>query len=209
MVTLTLFLFLKACCAGMIICFIIGPIAILFVNKTIEYGVKGALAVGIGASLADAVCGCIAAFSLSSISEFIARESSLIKIFGGLILLYISYKDLASRITSKEVKIKSEGFYSLIAEVFFLTAASPLTIGGFVAVFSSLSAIETSIFNMVIMTLGVLVGSIIWWTIFGIIILKIRDRLSKSWIIKIRLTSSAIIGGCGLFMVFNGLCALF
>lgn len=206
MVTLTLFLFLKACCAGIIICGIIGPIAILFINKTIEYGVKGALAVGIGASLADAFCGCIAACSLSHISEFIARESAAIKILGGFLLLYLSYKDLFNKITYQEVQIKSKGFYNLIAEVFLLTSASPLTIGGFVAVFSSLNTtLETSIFNMMIMTLGVLAGSIIWWTIFGIIILKIRDKLSKSWIIKVRFISAAIIGGFGVVAMVNGL----
>lgn len=205
MVTLTLFLFLKACCAGIIICSIIGPIAILFINKTIEYGAKGALAVGIGASLADALCGCIAACSLSQISEFIEKESASIKIIAGLLLLYLSYKDLSHRITSEEVQIKSTGFYNLIAKVFILTAASPLTIGGFVAVFSALNTIEPSMFNMMIMTLGVLAGSIIWWTIFGIIVLKVRSKLSKSWIVKVRFISSSIIGAFGAVAVINGI----
>lgn len=202
---LTFFLLLKACIAGMIICSIIGPIAILFINKTIEFGIKGALAVGIGASLADAFCGFIAAYSLSQISDLIQRESAIIKILGGLLLLYLSYKDLSHKISAKEVQIKSQGFYKLIFEVFLLTSLSPLTIGGFVAVFSSFNTIEVSVFNMIIMTIGVLVGSLIWWAILGIIVLKVRSKLSKNWIIKTKLISAMIIGGFGVVGVLTGL----
>lgn len=199
------FLFTKAFIAGLIICAVIGPIAILFMNKTIEYGIKGALAVGIGAALADGLCGSIAAFSLSTISEFIQREASIIKILGGILLIFLSYKDLSNKISPKEVKIKSSGFYRLILEVFILTAISPITIGGFVAIFSTLDTIHNGIDDMLIMTLGVFIGSITWWIILGMIILKMKDRLSGDWLVKIRYISSITIGVFGIAAIINGI----
>lgn len=48
-------LFFKYCLIGLAIGAVLGPIGLLFIQKTLEVGIYAAAAIGLGAALADGV----------------------------------------------------------------------------------------------------------------------------------------------------------
>lgn len=54
----------------------------LFVQKTLKLGIGGAIAVGFGASLADAVYGLVAGAGFSTITHFLMEKIVIIKVLG-------------------------------------------------------------------------------------------------------------------------------
>lgn len=81
---------------GFVIAASFGPIGMLCVRKTIEIGFAGALAVGLGAALADGFYGFIAGAGLTVISNFLLEKTDIIKLLGGLLLIYMAYKESKS-----------------------------------------------------------------------------------------------------------------
>jgi threonine/homoserine/homoserine lactone efflux protein len=191
--------FLKALVIGISIAAIIGPISLYFINKTIQDGVRSAVAIALGASLADGVYCIIAAFGLSSISQFISQYSAILKIFGGLFLLYIAYSEIRKDQVNSSVKIDNPNH--LMIKIFFLTLSSPVTIASFIAIFATIGSENITISHAIVMAAGCIIGSIIWWVILGAILLKTRDKLKPATIKKIRFVSSAIIAIFGLVSI--------
>ena len=91
-----LFYFLKAWLIGISVAAPVGPIGMLCIRKTLEFGFMGAIAVGLAAALADSVYGLIAALSLTAILHFLLINIVIIKILDGIFLLYLAYIELKS-----------------------------------------------------------------------------------------------------------------
>ena len=65
----------------------VGAIALMCINKTLQFGIRSGLAVGLGAALADAFYALIAIYSLSTISNIFLQNQELLRIIGGLCLI--------------------------------------------------------------------------------------------------------------------------
>ncbi|NCU53144.1 MAG: hypothetical protein EBX74_02415, partial [Candidatus Fonsibacter lacus] len=74
----------------------VGAIALMCINKTLQFGIRSGLAVGLGAALADAFYALIAIYSLSTISNIFLQNQELLRIIGGLCLIFISIRMLFS-----------------------------------------------------------------------------------------------------------------
>lgn len=198
-------LFLEACLIGFVIAAIIGPIGLLFIRKTLEFGVIGAASVGLGIALADFVCGLAAALGLSVISDFLSEQGSLFKIIGGIFLLYLAYKDIKTDLDKSSVKVKSKNIYRLGVEIFFVTLANPMTIASFIGIFAAINTGPVTIGRSLVMAFGIFVGSALWWAILGGLILKIKHRLPEKWITNIKYLSALILGVFGLIAIGSAL----
>jgi putative LysE/RhtB family amino acid efflux pump len=196
-----LLLFLKASFIGFAIAAIVGPIGLLFIRKTLEFGVAGAVSVGFGISVADFICGLVAALGLSVISNFLIEQESFLKIIGGLFLLYLAYKDIKSDLAKSEIKVKSKNIYKLGVEIFFLTLINPMTIASFISVFAAINTGSTTVARSLIMAGGVFVGSLIWWIILGALTLKIKHKLPENRINNIKYLSAFVLGVFGFIAI--------
>ena len=169
---------IKAWLIGIIIAAPVGPIGILCIRKTLEFGFWGTFSVALGAAFADGIYGTIAAMGLSAISQFLLEKTMIIKIFGGVFLLLLAYKELRSSPFSRSVTAKNGASLQLTFEVFLLTLSNPITILAFIGVFASLTECPTNIIESASMVLGVILGSMTWWFILGYIITKITRRMA-------------------------------
>lgn len=203
-----LLIFIEAWIIGITIGAIFGPISMLFVRKTLEIGVMGAVAVGLGVATADGVYGIIAALGVSAISQFLMEKEFFVKVLGGLFLLYLAYDDLISKPPAKGAVVKSKRSIRLGIEVFFITLANPLTIASFIGIFSSISNGPVSVLQALIMALGVFLGSITWWLFFGSVLLKIKHKLPDIWLHRIKYISALILGLFGIAAIIGGIIAL-
>lgn len=197
--------FLKAMLIGIAIAAPVGPIGFLCIKKTIEFGFKEGLAVGVGAALADATYGLIAAFGLSAIMHILITSASVIKLCGGILLLYLAYRELKSStqnaVNSTTVSKRSK--LQLIIEVFLLTIANPMTILTFIGIFASISNGPATALESFTMVLGIFLGSMIWWVVLASIIVKIKHRLPQAWLNYIKYLSAIILTGFGIYTLFS------
>lgn len=69
----------------------VGPIGVLCIKKTLSQGRAYGFIAGLGAATADAIYGCIAAFGLTIITQFLLRQSNWINLIGAVFLLYLAY----------------------------------------------------------------------------------------------------------------------
>ncbi len=85
---------LKGVLIGLSVAAPIGPMSMLTMRRAIDRGLIAGLASGLGIALADATYGAIAAFGLTSLSDLLIDHQRLIRIAGGMALLYIAWRIL-------------------------------------------------------------------------------------------------------------------
>ncbi len=197
---------LQAWMIGIAIAAPVGPIGMLCIRKTLEIGLAGAVAIGLGAALADSAYGLVAALGLTAVSHFLLTKAVYIKLIGGIFLLYLAYKELKVKPSSAGVAVgKNKNLSRLTTEVFFLTLTNPATILSFIGIFASIGGGASSTMEMFLLVLGIFLGSMTWWLFLGTLIVKIKHKLPESWIHRIRYMSALILGGFGLWAVVSGL----
>jgi putative LysE/RhtB family amino acid efflux pump len=192
--------YLKSVLLGMAIAMPVGPIGLICIRSTLTLGFMVGIAAGLGAAFADALYGFIAALGLSVITTFLISKIDLIKILGGLFLIYLGLKESRAVVPvylgpSLEYKVTG-----VMASTFFLTLANPMTILSFIAVFPSIASNGCGVaINSVITVAGVLTGSLLWWLTLCAIIKYIHRYMPSKALQLITLTSSAALIVFGLY----------
>jgi threonine/homoserine/homoserine lactone efflux protein len=202
-------LFLRGLVIGFSIAAPVGPIGVLCIRRTLAYGRAAGLVSGLGAASADSVYGAIAAFGLSFIAGFLIGYQDLLKIIGGLYLLYLGYRTMVSRPQAEEVELKNENLVSAYLSTFILTLTNPVTIIAFAAVFTGLGLVAKShdTLSAILIVVGVFLGSALWWFILsagvGLLGQKMRPGLLL-WVNRISGVVIMLFGVAALYSVAAG-----
>ena len=156
---------LKGIIIGFSIAAPVGPIGVLCIRRTLADGRLAGLISGLGAATADLFYGCIAAFGLTFISQFLIDQELWLRLVGGLFLLYLGIKTFLTKGGAEELEQKKGGLFSAYLTTFFLTLTNPLTILSFMAIFAGLGIVNTGgdYFSALILVVGVFSGSALWW----------------------------------------------
>lgn len=167
-------IFLKGLAIGFAIAAPVGPIGILCIQRSLHEGFKVGLVTGLGAASADGVYGLIAGLGITTISGLLLSNLLWIRLIGGLFLIFIGIKILltSNQKTSQEiVDHKPKNLVQAYGSTFFLTLANPMTILSFMAIFAALGLSKVSAhanyFAALILVLGVIIGSGLWWLLLS------------------------------------------
>ena len=93
--------FLKGIILGFSIAAPVGPIGILCIRRTLNYGRWSGFFSGLGAATADALYGAIAAFGLTAISTGLIQMHFWLKLIGGITLLRRKFSQKALQWVNK------------------------------------------------------------------------------------------------------------
>lgn len=197
--------FLKGLLLGFSIAAPVGPIGVLCIRRTITTGQLSGLVSGLGAATADAFYGFIAGFGLTTISSFLVNQQIVLRLIGGLFLLYLGYRTLFSIPSEKSLNTKG---ISLIGDYFStlgLTITNPLTILSFVAVFAGLGLVSKSsnYFSALLLVLGVFLGSVLWWILLSGIVGFFRKSFKTRSLRVINIISGSVILTFGLLALLS------
>jgi Putative threonine efflux protein len=182
---------------GLIAAIPIGPVNLICIRRTLQFGTLYGFLSGLGAALGDGIFACIAGFSLTAISQLINGYSIPLQIIGGIMLVVIGARMFFAPppIRIAETYGPSNGKNGKkpaaaiaapakgIATTFALTTTNPMTFAGFLAWSTSLGGIsgEPSFFVTTFWVVGVIVGSTTWWltltTVVGKLHAKIDDHV--------------------------------
>ena len=190
-------IFLKGLIVGFALAAPVGPIAALCVQRTIARRWAAGFASGLGAAVADALYGLIAAFGATFISEFLISEHEWLQRVGGVILILLGMRLILKRVEPREtvaldekanvsgngrVNGEAQGKRRGLTGYFFatlvLTLTNPMTFVAFAAVFATMGLGATRGHSILTLELvaGVFAGSALWWTILTALAHAVRHH---------------------------------
>jgi len=173
----------------------VGPIGLLCIQRTINYGRLSGLLTGLGAATADGIYGAIAAFSLTAVSGFLVHQQSLFSAVGGIFLLYLSIKTFLSEPATEAVMKSHKGYFYDYTSTVALTLTNPATILSFAAIFAGLGlgSVNKGFLSALLMTIGVFIGSAVWWFILSGGVSSFRKKLKPRFLQIINKVSGGVL----------------
>ena len=191
---------LKGLLIGFSIAAPVGPIGILCIKRTLSSGRLMGLVSGLGAASADALYGCVAAFGLTFIANFLINQQLWLRLVGGLFLCYLGIKTFISNPSTEAVQPQQLTVLGAYGSTFFLTLTNPVTILSFAAIFAGLGLVEGGInyASAAAIVLGVFLGSAAWWFFLSGITGLFRERVSANGLLWVNRISGMIILGFGI-----------
>ena len=112
-----LILFAKGMAVGLAVAAPVGPVGALCMRRAVSIGRVAAIGTGLGAAVADAFYGAVAALGLTAISDVLIDYQKPATAVGGLFLLYLSYRIFKS-IRMGTVAVETAEGFSLVSAFF-------------------------------------------------------------------------------------------
>jgi threonine/homoserine/homoserine lactone efflux protein len=192
--------FLKGLILGFSIAAPVGPIGILCIRRTLQYGRFSGFVSGLGAAVADAIYAVIAAFGLTFVSNFLIAGQFWFRLLGGIFLLYLGWRIFFAKTKSKTTDVSHTTLVNDFISTFFLTLTNPMTILSFLAIFAALglSSLHGSYFEGSTLILGVFLGSAVWWLILSEGVTLFRKKVSEKVMLWINRIAGMLIAAFGI-----------
>ena len=202
---MNVFFLLKGIIIGFSIAAPVGPIGILCIRRTLAEGRIIGFVSGLGAATADALYGCVAAFGLTFISNFLVSQQVWFRLIGGIFLCYLGVKTFLSQPSEKLASGSHQGLLNAYGSTFFLTLTNPMTILSFAAIFAGLGLANTGgdYPSAGLTVLGVFIGSACWWLFLSGSVSLFRTRFQLSGLRWVNRISGAIITVFGIIALFG------
>jgi threonine/homoserine/homoserine lactone efflux protein len=186
----------------------VGAVALMCINKTLQFGFKSGLAVGLGAAFADAFYALIAIYSLTTISNIFLQNQEIMRIIGGLCLIFISIRMIFSGpvvIETKEVSYSK--WPQDIISGFVITLSNPLTYIGFIALLSYMHLVFRNFNSQLVLnfSLGALAGSLTWWLILIEFSRYLKNKVNSTFIKRSNIISGFVILIFGVLVILSTL----
>lgn len=192
--------FWRGLALGLAIAAPVGPIGVLCIRRTLAEGRLAGLASGLGAATADAIYGSMAAFGLTAIASLLVDWQSLIRLAGGLFLLYLGVTTVRAPVADRSAGAPARGLLGDYTSTLALTLTNPLTILSFAAVFAGLGvgAAAGNYAAAVATVAGVFIGSALWWLTLSTVVSLFRGRITAHAMVWVNRISGLVIVGFGV-----------
>jgi putative LysE/RhtB family amino acid efflux pump len=183
-------LFVKGTLVGVAVTAPPGPVGGLCIQRTLRGGLWPGLSTALGALIADAFYGALAAFGLAQIAVPHGpwREVLAVIVAAALTVLGVKYLRRAWRgeveIEPAPEKTRFAGLAGLVLGTFLLTLTTPATLPAFVVMFASLGLAAESADcagGPFLVVSGVVAGAAAWWFVLCGAVHRFRDH-ARGWI---------------------------
>jgi threonine/homoserine/homoserine lactone efflux protein len=201
----------KGILIGFLIAMPVGPIGMLCIRNSLSWGMRYGFATGMGAALADTLYGALASFSILSLLPLIMNYQFWFQLMGGSFLCYLGWHTLQVNKIREQKEVTKSTLKKVFLTTFFLTLTNPLTILSFAGVYagfglelneSNLDSIFIGNAAASILTVGVFLGSAIWWLLLSSVTALLRKRFGPAMSKWLNRISGSILIGFGLTAFF-------
>src|SRR5919197_6032566 len=182
------YLLIEGIIIGFIVAVPVGPLGLLCINRALSMGPLSGFFSGLGVATADALAAGIAALGISLISTFLLDHQMLLRLIGGVFLCYLGMKIYRTKPSEEPSPPNNvNGLFGAYLTTFLLTFSNPVTILSFMAIYAGwgVESLSGHYFAAAVLTLGVFIGSTLWWVVMFLNLTAYRDRFTDqilSWI---------------------------
>lgn len=182
----------------------LGPVNLIVIRTALCHNLKVAFIAGLGAVLADVLIAGIAAYGIQSISHLILDYAKILKIAGGLLLIFLGVRTAQTHFSASD--LTSGPHSARFGLTFSLSITNPGLVLGYLAIFSSLSvhlALGVSPARPAIVVLGIALGSALWWLLLSLFISRLKSRLGPSTLDRINRWSGILVAAFGFLLLWK------
>lgn len=191
---------------GFTIAAAVGPISLLTIRRTIAHGPRYGLVSGIGVALADASYGAVAAFGLTAVSAILVGARTALGFVGGAFLVWLAIRTILARPAVAAVSAESRpGLAGAFLSIYGLTMTNPMTILSFAGIFAGLGLAGRGGAEAALLTIGVFLGSSLWWVVLIAILTRLRGRITTGVMTWINRISGVVLLGFGVVAILAAL----
>ncbi len=192
---------------GVLLALPFGPMNVLGLQRAVERGYFGGLAIGVGVILGDGLIALGASVGVNAISGAIRQYRTVIQIIGGLAVmvagakLYFEPPKFAT--AGDAAKATLFDYVWDIPKAFFLTITNPGAVLGLVAMFGGVSTFVevSSTIDALTLTASVMCGSLCYWVVVSKLISRVRGDLDAGWLGRMNRIAGLVLFGFGAVMI--------
>ena len=195
---------------GLIVSAPVGPVNILCIQRTLQRGIWGGVAAGLGAVIGDGLLAATAAFGIKAISGVFETHQEQIKLIGGFILIFFGIrlffkKPIIFETVDDMAKLRRNA--GAIPQSFFLTITNPGALIGMFALFSAVASWLGGLdsFNALVLVLAVMLGSFAWWFGLSWLISIIRHHLNEKRVRLINQMAATLLIFFGAVLIIKSI----
>lgn len=177
----------------------VGPIAVLCLQRTTAEGKLAGIATGLGAALADAFYGTLAALGITAVSSFLAENREIMLRAGGVVLIVLGGRLLLVKRVDGRRESDGAGIVRDFLSALALTLTNPMTFVAFAAVFAAFGIHIGRGHPLLTLELigGIFAGSASWWLVLVGLASVLRDAFRDRTLLLIE-------RAVGVFVVLVG-----
>lgn len=175
-------MFLKAAAAGLALAAPIGPMALLCIRRTIDFGWRAGLATGAGIATGDTLLAAVAALGLSSVSRLMIAHEALLHLVAGPVLMYLGLRTIMQRTAPGERSERFDTLPGAYVSSALLTLVNPPTLVAFAALFALIAPSKAPEISTALATIaGIASGSLLWWILLSSGIAVFRGAMTQGF----------------------------
>jgi len=184
----------------------VGPISVLTIRRTLASGFLVGFVSGIGVALADATYGGVAAFGVTAVSDALVGFRRPLGLVGGAFLVWLGLRTLMARVPTDasvagDPAAGGRGLAGAFLSILGLTLTNPMTILSFAAIFAGLGVVGSGPSGAATVTLGVFLGSLLWWLVLTSMVARLRSRVTPRELRWVNIVSGLVVAGFGIAAV--------
>lgn len=193
-------LFVRALVVGYVVAAPVGPVNLVCIHRTLHSGRINGFLAGVGGAIADGLFAVVAAFGLTTVSDWVQAHDGWMRLFGGIFLLALGIKTFFTTPRDRQMEADEGSIPHAVAGTFLLTVTNPVTIFGFATVFASTGLAGDGSFTQASITVaGVFGGSVAWWLTLALLVGLLRGKLEARGLQLINRISGVAIAGFGVW----------
>ncbi len=175
-----------------------GPVGVLCIQRTLSKNQKSGFVSGVGAAGADVIFAAVAFFSLAFLLDFIERNSLIITLIGGLVVIGLGVKILFSNpvIQIRRNRAGKTNLWQDFLTVFLVTIANPVYVFFFIilfAIFGLNNDPSVGLLQSSLMIVGVFIGGATWWFALSAIVNLFRKKFRPRHLLWINRVAAIVI----------------
>jgi threonine/homoserine/homoserine lactone efflux protein len=202
---MTAYLIIQGVLIGFVVAVPVGPLGLLCINRALAMGALCGLLSGLGVASADALAASIAALGISFISSFFTEHQTVLRLAGGVFLCYVGWQIYRTKPKLAPAPSDVNGLLNAYATTFFLTISNPVTILSFIAIYAGwhVPSLHGRYFAAALLTLGVFIGSALWWVGLFVGMTVFRDKFSLDALSWVHRVSGVLIVSFGIAVLLS------
>ncbi|MGH7784727.1 MAG: LysE family translocator [Candidatus Binatia bacterium] len=203
---MSIYLLIQGVLMGLVVAVPVGPLGLLCINRALVMGPWCGLSSGLGVATADALAAGIAALGISLISGFLSDHQIILRLIGGVFFCYLGFKIFTNKPAHQPPKTSTvNGVLAAYMSTFLLTFSNPVTILSFAAIYAGwhVESLSGHYLGAAILTVGVFIGSGLWWLALFIGMTAFRDRFNLRVLWWIHRISGAAIAAFGIVLLLS------